>query len=551
MRLWTCVVLLTLAQVTTPRVPATPTTGTAIIRGKVVDKQTGAPMPRAAVSLRALRGGVSQQNLTDDRGGFEFTKLAPGPYQLEASAGEHRATHLLTSYRPPDAPSTALTLKDGEERADITIALPRSVAVTGYVVDLEGHPLAGVQVLIQRPGTEGSGSMGRPRMTDDRGAFRVYNVPPGRYLVCADARSGPSFSPEQTRQKRFVKTCHPSAMAAAEGREVVVTDLDVDGIEIRMQRHDTFVISGVVLAADGTPAENATVNVTRIERFGSSGTGTTLRGESSFTVSNVRPGNYEVTASIGGTRYSSDTEEREPQLAFVAFEISTADVEGIVLHMKKGATLRGRVIYEDPPTEEAPKPLEVEAAPPRMGGFGSMQVPAKVSEDGTFSLAQLFGPRMLRIRGQLPRGYVVKSVQYAGRDITDVPTEFDGTPGREAEIVLTNRTAELSGTVTDETGAPAVSATVFHFPADPARWKGFMPGIVGRSGKDGRFRLPQLVAGDYYVIAMTQEGYRTLDLNYDKETTLQRVSAVAERITILDRDRRTADLRLTTVPEKK
>ena len=527
--------------------PQTP--GTATIRGRVIDKDSGAPLVRAVVSLRAMSRNAVEQNFTNEEGVFEFRRVAAGPHELRASSGEYRVTHVSMSFPPSTRPGLRqpLIVKDGEERTDIVIALPRAYAISGRVTDEDGPPLANVAITLPRPSFGLGGYDGRPRTTDDTGAFRLYGLEPGRYTLCADARRGASFDSQSTRRLQYVRTCYPSAADESQATEVTLVQGDLDGVEIRLQRRPLFMISGRVVGSDGAPPDNAQIHLTRFEGNGASGTATKLQADGTFRISNVVPGSYEVSAQLGRTERSFEPDEREPQWGGVRFEVTTADIEGVIVTLKRGVTVKGSVVYEDPPQAPPSTPLRVMTRPGKSGtGNRPGPMPATVAEDGTFELKGLFGELFVDLGGSLPRGYMLKSVLYNGRDISYAPTEFDGDPAHQLQVVLTSRVAELSGLVTDDTGLPVAEVVVIHFPAESSRWKGFW-GSRTSSSNTGRYRIPRLVAGEYFVAAVKATDLDSLTLPDDYD----RLAAVAERITMLEQDRRTADLRLVSIPPRK
>lgn len=540
------IALLTVQGTVTPR--AAPSQSTAVVRGKVVDKQSGAPIARAVVSLRPARGQQVQQNLTNQQGAFEFTNLPGGEYELRASAGEFRATHVPAVMRgDPGGIGPLLQLADGEKREGIVLALPRALAISGRVTDEDGQPLANVEITRPTAGS-GPGVMTRPRTTDDRGIFRVYGLPAGRHIVCATIQRGPSFDTKPQRQPQYVRTCYPSTTDPAQASEITLADQEVSNVEIRMQKHPSFVISGYVLSSTGGSPENAQIQIHRIERNSSYGSGTRLQAGGSFTISNVVAGTYEVSARVG-VEPGMTTDERESEWTSVRLEISSADVEGLVLQLKKAVSLKGRVVFEDPPPASPTVPLQVMVAYSGMGASRPPTPPqrATVAEDGTFELRGLFGPVSLLLFGQgVPRGYTLKSVLYKGADIRHMAVEFDGDPAHQVELVLTNRTAEVSGVVLDDHGKPAAGAWILHFPADPARWKAFQ-GSPARTSPQGRYRIPPLVAGEYLLVAVSAEDQRSLTLPDD----FDRLAAIAQRVPVLENERRTADLPLAAVPPRK
>lgn len=62
-------------------------TGTARIRGSVVDASTGMPVRRATMRLRMTPGTTTWTAITDGNGAFEFPALPAGRFTLTAAKG--------------------------------------------------------------------------------------------------------------------------------------------------------------------------------------------------------------------------------------------------------------------------------------------------------------------------------------------------------------------------------------------------------------------------------------------------------------------------------
>jgi hypothetical protein len=146
--------------------------------GQVVSMTSPAPEPFRPIS-----------QLTDSQGRFIFTGL-PGhmSYGLRASKfgyvdGEFGRRVSESSTR---SAGRRITLGDGQWFRDARFEMFRPSAISGRVIDEAGEPLVGVRVRAyteihvagarQLASTSGA-------FTDDRGAYRMAGLPPGRYTV--------------------------------------------------------------------------------------------------------------------------------------------------------------------------------------------------------------------------------------------------------------------------------------------------------------------------------------------------------------------------------
>src|SRR5580692_5635626 len=105
----------------------------AVIRGTVVENQTGRPLSRATVQIEPIAGsgGVRQTGHTDLTGQFVF-QTPPGTYILLAI----RRPFLTSYYGQKRWNSAGMTLVVTEaETAYASIRMMRYAAITGTVVD--------------------------------------------------------------------------------------------------------------------------------------------------------------------------------------------------------------------------------------------------------------------------------------------------------------------------------------------------------------------------------------------------------------------------------
>lgn len=120
-----------------------------VIRGTVVENQTGKPLSRATVVLQPIDGtrGNPLSVRTTTYGGFEFASLADGAYVVKAS----RRGFLPTEYgqRQWNSAGLPVVLKDNASTF-LTIRLPRFGAITGTIVDENDVGVPQFEVLAYR-----------------------------------------------------------------------------------------------------------------------------------------------------------------------------------------------------------------------------------------------------------------------------------------------------------------------------------------------------------------------------------------------------------------
>jgi hypothetical protein len=187
-----CVVWIVVAQVHSPasdaaglQTVASRTNQTGTIAGVVTDR-SGAPVRLASVTLVSSQPAVKRSVSTDPHGRFMFVGLRAGRYSVTAQ----KQGFVRTGYgaRAPGRPGIAIPLMAGQKLNTMDIVLARGGAVAGVVLDEAGDPVAGIAVRVHRVTLQDSErrllQVGGDQ-TDDRGAYRVFQLPPGKYFVSA------------------------------------------------------------------------------------------------------------------------------------------------------------------------------------------------------------------------------------------------------------------------------------------------------------------------------------------------------------------------------
>jgi protocatechuate 3,4-dioxygenase beta subunit len=520
--------------------------GTAVLGGLVTDKDTGAPLAGVTVVLEAAASRAEERRLTStgDDGRYRFTQVAADSYVLAADTGEHHPTHILQIYGDPSFRSTygarpmpkPIDVKEGDVRDNLHIAMSRAFVIAGTVVNHAGEPMANIAVQA-RANVRGRTISGGPtRSTDDRGAFRIFGLPPGRYLLCTQLSS--YVSSVRARPERLVPTCYPSAIREEDAGVVVLTGGDTPDVQIRMQQMRPVRVTGTVLDSNGAPAAHATVSVEGRERLGRFA-GEVIARDGQFTVDGLLPGEYRLLAHAQGP---DPNDFQKGQLGSLTVNLDTSDLNGVVIAMTKAATVAGHVMFEGGPIPGSSRRPTVRTT--FVPGAVSPK-PADVRDDLTFELQGLFGPQLLDVVN-LPAGWTLKSVHYNGSDITDVPVTFTtSSDARALRITVTDRGPVVSGRVVDDKGQPFSGARVFLFPEDPQRRYRGVSG-EGMSAADGGFTLSRQRPGDYLVIAVHED-----DVSFDDRPDMAVLAKAAERVSLHEGEPQTLTLRLAKLREER
>ncbi|HKB16736.1 MAG TPA: carboxypeptidase-like regulatory domain-containing protein, partial [Planctomycetota bacterium] len=155
---------------------------TATARGRVVDAETGAPVPGAAVAqsdagvplpvLVARPGNFPRgSGWTRQDGTFEVAGIAPGTVELRA-----------TREGFVEGKSEPVEVRPGAVVEGIAIPLSRGGGLDGFAIGKDGKPWVGARVSVRNPRKGGwPGNVS----TDESGYFRIEALEPGEYQVTA------------------------------------------------------------------------------------------------------------------------------------------------------------------------------------------------------------------------------------------------------------------------------------------------------------------------------------------------------------------------------
>jgi carboxypeptidase family protein len=228
------------------------------LTGLVVDQVTGAPIVRARIAV-TIRAGAQFETTTDQDGRYTFTGLEPGPYRISVQR---------VGYATPASDQLpALVVAAGKTLAAYTIALQRTAAIAGRILDPFGDPL---QDVIVRAVKRAAGTpptalhQGDPLAqgvrTNDLGEFRVFGLSPGEYSLLATPQPF-SLATAQVAATMQPSTYYPGVIDPAAAEVLTIAAGQTLTIELRLVAAMTYTVTGVVLDESGAPMAGLTVTL--------------------------------------------------------------------------------------------------------------------------------------------------------------------------------------------------------------------------------------------------------------------------------------------------
>ena len=503
-----------------PAAAAAAPVGDARVFGRVIDAETLRPLRGAfvvAVPQRLadgtvvtdLRAEATQPTAarTDADGRFALSDLQPGEYAVVARRSGYVQQQL--GQASPGTPGRHLVLQRGAVAGPLEFTLVRSGVISGRVLDAAGVPADRVTVRAARLRHVQGGVRLQgvdQATTNDLGEFRVFGLPPGRYVV--SATPVPSFVPAGAfgvmPPRDVVPTFAPSVTSAHEAQVIDVRPGDEAEAHIHLVEAVVSTIAGRVIDSRGMPATDGFVGLQ--PRGGSrivSGSTTPVNRDGSFTLLGVPPGAYTLTMSPRISVATAD--ERATQLArseVGMLDVDVAgDVTGVVVRTQPGTTVRGRLVVDGDASRLRGRDMRVQST--SIGPWNG-QARARVQPDLTFELVGVRGPAVLRLVNA-PDGWWTRTVRVGRVDATDGHDFGVARTVADVEIVVSTRPSGARGRVVTAGGAPAGDAIVVGFDQDARRWD--QPVLANtfmvRPIEDGTWSIDRLRPGPYRLVAVS------------------------------------------------
>ncbi len=367
------------------------------VSGMVVGLST--ETPSSSIHITGL------QAVTDEDGTYRIKNVPSGTYRVMVAA---------PAYVQGDGPAPVAVGKN-EAVENIDVSLLRGGVITGKVVDADGRPLVEEHVSFSST-TPGRGlPYMRTIRTDDRGVYRAFGLPAGRYIVFAGKDSTSSFARANAGYQR---TYHPSALNPADATVIHVNEgSEATNVDIVLGRQlSKYTARGRIIDGETSqPLPNAHIGIQQFFDVNGS-TSITNAAESTqdgeFKIENLPPGKYAVYLdSTAGSEWFS-----EP----VHFEVADQDVDGLLIKTSKGGTASGVVVLEGTNDPAVRANLARMQMLPSMSAehYGRPRPFVTINPDGSF-----------RVTG-LPAGRLMLNLPQNGDQLRLMRIERDGVAQR-------------------------------------------------------------------------------------------------------------------------
>jgi hypothetical protein len=448
----------------------------AIIKGTVVENQSGKPLARTLINLRPVpgSGGPNVSARTNTYGVFEFANLPGGSYLLTAARrGFMPVQYGQKNWRASGTPIVV----DGEQSTFLYVRMPRFASISGIVVDENDVGLPEHEIAAYR-------NTRPPRLVtkaqaDDRGVYRIFGLEPGTYLVRTVGR--------QYEDGGYLPTFFRETQRVDEAG-FVEAYLDQERVDIKVRPipGKLFNVTGNVEGFGGPMVVTLVSDVGR----------ETVTTAGAFQFFGKPPGNYELFAEA-----PSDRRNLSGYGAYMPFSLER-DMTNMHLPLMPMPGLAFSFQGVQGGTLGAMDTAGFKVLSKRIDLAGEAPMETLKLNNGSVSV--------------LPGRYLVAMAPSAGY----VPLDFRGCRGEKPEVgradgwveilaqrpcgvryTVSNKPGGIHGMVTTGSHDPVAGAPVFLEPYDEVTRKRVVDVKTATSDIHGQFQFFGLVPGTYRLVS--------------------------------------------------
>lgn len=493
------------------------------VAGRVIEAHSGDPAKPIRKALVVLKHGQEPGTGTysDDKGNYRL-QVEPGAYSVTVERDGYVAA--------PQSETRTIRVQADQTTADVDLELIRTAAISGRIVDPDGEPMPRANVQLRSVRAKRGGPF-HGAVTDDRGAYRIFQIPPGKYHLSADYQ--PSFQQREIKlqtsdgkaEESYTNTYFPGTPYLAQAVAIdVLAGADLAGVDLQLQRLRAVRIRGRVSGMEAAPLAIVIIALQPLgSQLGTARDALVRDPSGEFGLSGVLPGKYVLSAnapdlSNQGTGPSAQR----------AIEVGQTDLEGIQLTLTAPQTVSGLVVA--PEGRKIPKGVLVvlsnhERTNQQAGGLG------QVGSDGTFTLAAVpAGDYDVELGSAGPGDDLyVSAIRRGDDDVLTKGLHVTGPSSEPIEIVLKPNGGTVEMVAHTPKGEPQPEASVALLPDPPRREQMALYGTCMTDAR-GVCMLRGVAPGDYHAFAFPKAAgldFRDPDSTKDLEKQAKAVK-VAE-----------------------
>ncbi|HTW65773.1 MAG TPA: carboxypeptidase-like regulatory domain-containing protein [Bryobacteraceae bacterium] len=492
---------------------------TGSVQGVVIDSVSRQPVKKATVSIAftgfGLAGPAQSEPssrtphivITDASGVFSFSGLSAGEYMITVTDDKYPSARM-------GRVNKTVQVSASDDATSVTVELIPGAAISGKIVDEDGDPMTGCTVQPNPLKNADQGAPFRLRMDRETGAYRIYNLPPGKYTVSAQCSENVfqprplSAGPDPPPTAAYPTLFYPAATDVSTAQVIdLAPGSEKSGIDFQMQPVSVTRIHGTMVtgSADWRGRNDLRVELLPLVRRGPgplmfSGGEQINPKDGSFDIRRVFPGSYQLVV------FSQDFGVRGPQSdapnqvgAMMRIDVADKPVE-VSVQLHRAVDLSGTVEIEQSNSAAAqltPGQINVQLMP--ADEFERAPAPNQVSADGTFTVKSVL-PGDWRIRLTAPSAFL-KSAWFGTDDVTHKAIDLTSGVAAPLRIVVSTNTATIRGTA-----PPGKFVLVIPTQVDESEQGafGFQSSYnpLAHADSNGQFSLPGLAPGKYCVTAV-------------------------------------------------
>ena len=475
--------------------------------GSISGHVTFGDKPAPGVVIAAFADSFSRtpaaRATTDNDGHYALVGLAPGQYNVSALAPAFVGTG--------NGPGRIVALSLNETVESVDFKLVRGGVITGRVTDADNKPVMEERVDTLLVDENGNAANRQPErslfnyqmnLTDDRGIYRLYGLPAGRYKISVGTNPNSGFVTTGPRGY-YKQTFYPDVNDAAKATVVELSEGgEAANIDIVLgRRASTYRVFGRIVDSEtGELVAGTQVSYGSMPRDATSfGAYIVLpanpKGE--FRLEGLEPGRYGVQV---GSQFDSGGYYSEPTF----FEIVDSDISNLEIKVMRGVSLSGVVVTDGITSKEA------------LALLSSLRITASVTNTSssvrtsTSGSSTIAGDGSFQINGLRPgkaslflqnyanpalRAFSIARIEHDGIEQAQGFEITAGRPVSEVRVFITFGTGTIRGTVTITGGTLPADARLLV--------RANRPGPTSNSGNStqvdsrGHFMISNLAAGTY------------------------------------------------------